>query len=129
MLIRTPWRRGGFSHSEFSIVTANNWNPNVNQFGGCPSSTGPWSLGHRLVLAVPVSVLIALYLTEVARRASDLLGYLVDLLAAVPSVVYGLWVSSSVSPSSRPSGSGCPATSASSPVLAVRIGRDFATAG
>jgi phosphate transport system permease protein len=44
------------------------------------------------VLAVPVSVLIALYLTEIAPPLlATPLGYLVDLLAAVPSVVYGLW--------------------------------------
>jgi phosphate transport system permease protein len=45
-----------------------------------------------LVMAVPVAVGTALFLTEVApARFGRPLGYLVDLLAAVPSVVYGLW--------------------------------------
>ena len=45
-----------------------------------------------MVLAVPVAVGVALFLSEVARgRLSRWLGYLVELLAAVPSVVYGLW--------------------------------------
>ena len=45
-----------------------------------------------LLIATPVALGTALYLTEVARpRVSRTLGWLVDLLAAVPSVVYGLW--------------------------------------
>jgi phosphate transport system permease protein len=45
-----------------------------------------------MVLAVPVAVGIALFITYFApRRISQGLGYLVDLLAAVPSVIYGLW--------------------------------------
>jgi phosphate transport system permease protein len=45
-----------------------------------------------LVMAVPVAIGSALFLTEVVpTRLGRPLGYLVDLLAAVPSVVYGLW--------------------------------------
>jgi len=45
-----------------------------------------------LVMAVPVAIGVALYITEYApRRISTLLGYATDLLASVPSVVYGLW--------------------------------------
>ena len=45
-----------------------------------------------LSMAVPVAIGVALYITHYApRRLANLLGYLVDLLAAVPSVVYGLW--------------------------------------
>ena len=45
-----------------------------------------------LVMAVPVSVGIALFISHYApRRLAQGLGYLVDLLAAIPSVVYGLW--------------------------------------
>ena len=45
-----------------------------------------------LVLAVPVSIGIALFITEVAPRwLRKPIVYVVDLLAAVPSVVYGLW--------------------------------------
>jgi phosphate transport system permease protein len=45
-----------------------------------------------LVLAVPVAIGTALFLTELAPpRIGRWIGYLVDLLAAVPSVVYGLW--------------------------------------
>lgn len=45
-----------------------------------------------LVLAVPVGIGIALFIAQYApRRLAAGLGYLVDLLAAVPSVIYGLW--------------------------------------
>ncbi|MDM7891868.1 phosphate ABC transporter permease subunit PstC [Curtobacterium caseinilyticum] len=45
-----------------------------------------------LVIAVPLSLGIALFISHYApRRIAPLLGYVIDLLAAVPSVVYGLW--------------------------------------
>jgi phosphate transport system permease protein len=45
-----------------------------------------------LTLAVPVAIGVALYISHYApRQLATVLGYLIDLLAAVPSVVYGLW--------------------------------------
>jgi phosphate transport system permease protein len=45
-----------------------------------------------MVVAVPVALGVALYINFYApRRASQTLGYFIDLLAAVPSIVYGLW--------------------------------------
>lgn len=45
-----------------------------------------------MILAVPLSIGIALFISHYApRRMAQTLGYLVDLLAAIPSVVYGLW--------------------------------------
>jgi phosphate transport system permease protein len=45
-----------------------------------------------LAMAVPVAIAVALYISHYSpRRLATFLGYLVDLLAAVPSVVYGLW--------------------------------------
>lgn len=45
-----------------------------------------------LIIATPLAVGIALFISHFApRRLSNLLGYLIDLLAAIPSVVYGLW--------------------------------------
>jgi len=94
MLVRTTWAAWpAFSHSGLSFITSNNWNPNVNQFGGLSFIYGTLVTSViALVLAVPVSVLIALFLTQVAPpRVATPLAYVVDLLAAVPSVVYGLW--------------------------------------
>ncbi|MFT4187079.1 MAG: phosphate ABC transporter permease subunit PstC [Aeromicrobium sp.] len=51
-----------------------------------------WAAVIALAIAVPVSIGVALYISHYApRRLAATLGYVVDLLAAVPSVVYGLW--------------------------------------
>ncbi|HSA49619.1 MAG TPA: phosphate ABC transporter permease subunit PstC [Yinghuangia sp.] len=50
------------------------------------------SAALAMLLAVPVAVGVALFITHYApRRVAQTLGYIVDLLAAVPSVVFGLW--------------------------------------
>ncbi|WP_232549166.1 phosphate ABC transporter permease subunit PstC [Propioniciclava soli] len=51
-----------------------------------------WAAIGALVLAVPVAIGIALFISHYApRRLAQGLGYTIDLLAAVPSVVFGLW--------------------------------------
>ena len=51
-----------------------------------------WASAWALLYAVPVAIGIALFISHYApRRLAQGLGYVVDLLAAVPSVVYGLW--------------------------------------
>src|SRR5690606_39034136 len=51
-----------------------------------------WAAALALLMAVPLSVAVALFISHYApRKLSQSLGYIVDLLAAVPSVVFGLW--------------------------------------
>lgn len=51
-----------------------------------------WAAVIALIIAVPVAIGVALYISHYAPpRLSSTLGYVIDLLAAVPSVVYGLW--------------------------------------
>ncbi|MDE0547147.1 phosphate ABC transporter permease subunit PstC [Microbacterium sp. C7(2022)] len=51
-----------------------------------------WASLLALLMAVPLSVCVALFISHYApRRLAQSLGYIVDLLAAVPSVVFGLW--------------------------------------
>ncbi|MBF4584531.1 phosphate ABC transporter permease subunit PstC [Curtobacterium sp. VKM Ac-2887] len=51
-----------------------------------------WSALIALVISVPLALGIALFISHFApRRLAPVLGYVIDLLAAVPSVVYGLW--------------------------------------
>jgi phosphate transport system permease protein len=51
-----------------------------------------WASFLALLMAVPLSVAVALFISHYApRRLAQGLGYIVDLLAAVPSVVFGLW--------------------------------------
>ncbi len=62
-----------------------------------------WAASWALVLAVPVSIGVALFITHYApRRLSRTLGIVVDLLAAVPSVVFGLWGSMTLAPAMLP---------------------------
>ena len=54
-----------------------------------------------LLIATPLAVAVALFITHYApRRLAQLLGYLIDLLAAVPSIVYGLWGVAVLAPAS-----------------------------
>ena len=51
-----------------------------------------WSAALALVIAVPLAIAVALFVTfYVPRKLGQSLGYVIDLLAAVPSVVFGLW--------------------------------------
>jgi phosphate transport system permease protein len=52
-----------------------------------------------LLLATPVAIGIALFISHYApRRAASVIGYVIDLLAAIPSVVFGLWGGSTLAP-------------------------------
>ncbi len=62
-----------------------------------------WAAFLALLFAMPLSIGIALFITHYApRRLAQGLGYVVDLLAAVPSVVFGLWGILVFAPALRP---------------------------
>jgi phosphate transport system permease protein len=62
-----------------------------------------WAALLALAMAVPVAIGIALFISHYAsRKLAQPLGYLIDLLAAVPSVVFGLWGSIVLAPAVRP---------------------------
>ena len=62
-----------------------------------------WSSALAMLFAVPVAVGIALFLTHYApKRVAQIFGYIIDLLAAVPSVVFGLWGITVLAPMTRP---------------------------
>lgn len=62
-----------------------------------------WAAALALVIAIPLSIGIALFISHYApRRLAQPLGYIVDLLAAVPSVVYGLWGITVLAPAAVP---------------------------
>ena len=77
----------------FSFVTSTEWNPVKGEFGALPFIYGTVvSSLIALVISVPLSVGLAIFLVEQApARLARPLGFLVELLAAIPSVVYGLW--------------------------------------
>ncbi|MGO9958223.1 MAG: phosphate ABC transporter permease subunit PstC [Solirubrobacteraceae bacterium] len=82
-----------FSTFGLSFIFGNDWDVSRNIYHGAPLLVGTLiTSGIALVMGVPVAVATALYITELCpRRARAPLSMLVDLLAAVPSVVYGLW--------------------------------------
>jgi phosphate transport system permease protein len=56
-----------------------------------------------MIIAVPVAIAVALFLTQYApKRLATPFGYLVDLLAAVPSIIYGLWGFNVLGPHVKP---------------------------
>ena len=62
-----------------------------------------WAATLALLIALPLSIGIALFISHFApRKLSQLLGYIVDLLAAVPSVVFGLWGIGVLAPALQP---------------------------
>jgi phosphate transport system permease protein len=73
----------------------NAWNPVEGRelFGALPYLMGTLvTSGIALLIGVPLSLGIAIFLVEMAPRTLRVpIGYLVELLAAVPSVIYGLW--------------------------------------
>src|SRR5919205_1692813 len=75
------------------FVFTNNWDVSAEQFGALPLVTGTLiTSAIALLLGVPVAIATALYVTELCpARLRGPLTVTVELLAAVPSVVYGLW--------------------------------------
>ncbi len=77
----------------FSFVTGSTWDPVAEEFGAAPLIFGTLlSSLLALLIAVPLSLGVAIYLTEFAPRAiRQPVAFVIELLAAIPSVVYGLW--------------------------------------
>ncbi len=77
----------------FAFLTSSEWDPVKGQFGAAPAIYGTIvSSIIALALATPLAIGVSLFLSELAPRwLRQPVGFLVDLLAAIPSVVYGLW--------------------------------------
>src|ERR1051325_1804307 len=82
-----------FRRFGFGFLTSRAWNPSRGEFGALPFVYGTVvSSLVALALSVPLSLGVAVFLVEQAPRAlARPLAFLVELLAAIPSVVYGLW--------------------------------------
>jgi len=80
-------------HFGVSFVWTNAWNPNNDVFGAASFIFGTVVTSFiALLIATPISIAIALFLTEIApRRIAAPIATVVELLAAIPSVVLGLW--------------------------------------
>jgi len=76
------------------FITSTEWDPAMTQrFGAASSMYGTLaSTFIAMILAVPLSLVIALFLVELAHPVlSRFVGYAIELLAAIPSIIYGMW--------------------------------------
>lgn len=80
-------------HSLWELLSASEWKPFKNSFGFFPFIMGTvWVTGIALLLALPLSLFTAVALTEYARPWVKRYVYpALDILAALPSVIYGVW--------------------------------------
>ena len=82
-----------FAHEGIDFLTSNSWYPSKLEFGALSLIWGTLLISLvALAIAVPISIGIALFITEVAPTwMRKPVVYVIDLLATIPSVVYGLW--------------------------------------
>jgi phosphate transport system permease protein len=89
------WASSALSRAAFGLrfLWTTTWDPVFEQFGALPFILGTLETSMvALLVALPLSIGIAIFLAELCPQWLRLpLGFLVELLAAVPSVVYGLW--------------------------------------
>jgi phosphate transport system permease protein len=89
------WQNSALSRDAFGwgFVFNSNWDPVAQDFGAAPFWYGTLiTSAVALAMALPISLGIAIFLAEIAPDwIRSPLGFLIELLAAVPSVVYGLW--------------------------------------
>lgn len=94
-LVYELWTGSRLAVQKFGLdfVATSVWDPVAGQFGAFPLIFGTLlSSLIALVIAVPLSLGVAIYLTEFAPRViRQPVAFLIGLLAAIPSVVYGLW--------------------------------------
>jgi phosphate transport system permease protein len=88
-------RQSMLSITKFGLKfwTTSTWDPVSGDFGALPFMWGTlYSAILALLIATPIALGIAIFISELSPRAlRQPLAYLTDLLAAIPSIVYGLW--------------------------------------
>jgi phosphate transport system permease protein len=95
LIVHELWTQSALARHEFGwkFFTSSDWDPVSGLFGAMPFIYGTLvSSLLALLMAVPLGIGVAVYMTEICPRAlRSTLSFFVELLAAIPSVVYGLW--------------------------------------
>ncbi len=80
-------------HFGWKFFATTNWDPNALEFGALSSIYGTLaSTVIAMAIATPLSLAIALFLTEMAHPAvAKVAGNAIELLAAIPSIIFGMW--------------------------------------
>lgn len=81
------WRSSGLG-----FLTSRAWDPVNDEYGALPSIVGTMvTTAIALAIALPLSFSAALFLVDARPLVGEILGHAIDLLAAIPSVIYGMW--------------------------------------
>lgn len=81
------WQKFGLG-----FLISSEWDPVKNSYGALPAITGTLlTTAIALILALPLAFSAALYLVDAKPWIGTILGHAIDLLAAIPSVIYGMW--------------------------------------
>jgi phosphate transport system permease protein len=95
LIVFETTRGAGLALRTFGLgfLTSTDWDPVTEKFGALPYVYGTLvSSALALLLAVPLGIGTAVYLAEVAnRRLGTIVSFVIELLAAIPSIVYGVW--------------------------------------
>ncbi|HEY2071005.1 MAG TPA: phosphate ABC transporter permease subunit PstC [Rhizomicrobium sp.] len=77
----------------WGFITGSTWNPVTEKFGALPAIYGTVvSSAIAMVIAVPLGIGIAIFLTEICpRHLRRPVGIAIELLAGIPSIIYGIW--------------------------------------
>lgn len=91
VLTQSAWP--AISRMGFGFIIGREWNPVEDQFGALPFIFGTLITSFiALVIATPVSILVALFISEyLPKNVSRIIALLVEMVAAIPSIVFGLW--------------------------------------
>ena len=90
-LLKAAWP--ALAHFKFAFITTTVWNPVTEKFGALAAIYGTLVTSFiAMLFAVPVSLGIAIFLTELAPSwLKRPVGVAIELLAAVPSIIFGIW--------------------------------------
>jgi phosphate transport system permease protein len=136
VIVTTAEAWPAFTQEGIAFVTRADWAPNRDSFGALAFVYGTMLVSVlAVVIAVPVSLGIALFSLELAPPRLRLpIAYVMDLLAAIPSVVYGLWGIAVLAPALQPHFQSMAESIAAVPALnrvfaEPAMARSFLTAG
>lgn len=84
-----------WAHEGISFLTGSDWNAveGKESYGAAPYIAGTFvTAGLAMVIGVPISIGVAMFLSELAPKIlRSALSFVIEILASVPSVIYGLW--------------------------------------
>jgi len=80
-------------HFGFHFLTSQAWDPVHNNFGALSAITGTLLTSTlAIVIAVPASIGIAIFISEIAsKKSARFIRLMIDLMAGIPSIIYGMW--------------------------------------